>query len=731
MESSKKVNEECDIKENSNQNQKQTKELVSSSNKKKSSKSQAVYKILQSILRFIKEMLSIVDLPRNEQIDKFLTKKILQTKEEYQKYKSLDKNGYKRLCRCSKMIKNGLMKFCLERNSQIAFPSLFIKIILLCEELNFTCRVSNILYDLLNSLPKKLKRAALKKEMKTDRAIIAKEDFLIELKRLGWKHWHQITPREICSFTKSFKISKIEEEKHKKLVKEKIDFFFKEKKYDIACQYILGFDLENEFPMKDIIPKINNLGTLNFVKKKIRKNKKGKIDNEDKETDENSFFNFLKFVVRDFGWEKGEEFVREKPLKFKLMFIDIMKKTDIKNYDILCCLRWMLSTNSYSNPTIDKFIQAAGVKKIELWKEKKISNFLQERDYFGPISIFHKENKFYINENIKSTENLKERNFLKLEDLSYYEENIIFLQKKPSQKEELTKAIDNILNTKEIGMDCEFAFNSNFHIENQICKEKNKNTASLLQIAIPGSIYIFDVLDLFNSQLFLNFYKKLLESKIVKICYSWDSDRAVLSQTLSISPLENNFLDLSLYFSGPGASQPVSLSKVVKLKLDKQLCKFNQVSCWSRRPLRKAQIHYAALDAAVCLKLGRIVKNEKIEPRKSFTSEEKVLIDNKELLEVYLNKKKFGVMFDGMETLANRCKELMPELDVVVASKGTCQDRLDQCEAENRILLSNDRNFKALDKKVPWIQMKIKSGEVQARTLTSLLRMSIAIEEFS
>jgi ribonuclease D len=52
------------------------------------------------------------------------------------------------------------------------------------------------------------------------------------------------------------------------------------------------------------------------------------------------------------------------------------------------------------------------------------------------------------------------------------------------------------------------------------------------------------------------------------------------------------------------------LAKIVTLVYDKKFSKFNQESAWTRRPLRKGQVHYAALDAVSVLHILKKYREE-------------------------------------------------------------------------------------------------------------------------
>lgn len=64
------------------------------------------------------------------------------------------------------------------------------------------------------------------------------------------------------------------------------------------------------------------------------------------------------------------------------------------------------------------------------------------------------------------------------------------------------------------------------------------------------------------------------------------------------------------------------MNEVAETLLDKSVCKYEQMSNWERRPLRKSQRHYAALDAYVLLNILETLmekaKREKLAPIEHF-----------------------------------------------------------------------------------------------------------------
>ena len=79
-----------------------------------------------------------------------------------------------------------------------------------------------------------------------------------------------------------------------------------------------------------------------------------------------------------------------------------------------------------------------------------------------------------------------------------------------------------------------------------------------------------------------------------------------------------NLLDISEFYRGLFPEYKTeggySLARVCDRVLTQKLCKEEQMSNWERRPLRKSQIHYAALDAWIlvhlCEQLDKLTANK-------------------------------------------------------------------------------------------------------------------------
>lgn len=125
---------------------------------------------------------------------------------------------------------------------------------------------------------------------------------------------------------------------------------------------------------------------------------------------------------------------------------------------------------------------------------------------------------------------------------------------------------------------------------------------STMQIASETRCVIFDCFALRESESFQDFVSKMIaDPKIEKIAHTFQSDIKVLKATFKREFEANSILNLDVFCKKN--SNILGLARIAKEEYGKTFSKYNQESAWSQRPLRRSQIHYAALDAVVCVEL--------------------------------------------------------------------------------------------------------------------------------
>ena len=270
------------------------------------------------------------------------------------------------------------------------------------------------------------------------------------------------------------------------------------------------------------------------------------------------------FKSRD--WLKAEEYIFGSPFIARMLINLIYNKV---GRDEACCLyyrhRNLLKNENFPFWTgNDDFIYTPPNSSI--------------KDGFKPMSVLKDESKA--------------DEYLNLKDLDFEREQVIWIT-----KTNLNSSISLLKQSFLFGIDCEFY--------NVFENKEIKQHVSIMQIATRDNVFIFDCIELLNDPLLKSFIVEFVENPDYQIiAHTFRSDCAALKSTFCLDNLSpTNITDINRQrFIDNHA-----LSSLVEVFLAKKLCKYEQIGPWIRRPLKLTQIHYAALDSIVLLKLQDII----------------------------------------------------------------------------------------------------------------------------
>ena len=153
-----------------------------------------------------------------------------------------------------------------------------------------------------------------------------------------------------------------------------------------------------------------------------------------------------------------------------------------------------------------------------------------------------------------------------------------------------------------IGLDSEWRSNIFRHCDNPV---------SILQVASHDQVYIIDLLVLGNEPALNEFLLQIFEGDSVKLGVSFEEDLKKIHSHYkgldACSRKMNKYIDVVDAYRRVFKASPGGLAGVCDKVLGKSLSKYEQRSNWENRPLRRSQMHYAALDAHVQIEAFQVI----------------------------------------------------------------------------------------------------------------------------
>ena len=333
---------------------------------------------------------------------------------------------------------------------------------------------------------------------------------------------------------------------------------------DNSFDILIDYSLINELSYNKVIYKLlkryqnqNTSDNSNISKDKLISLK----EEEDEENRHNinifDFDNLNKFFLNEYK-EKNKKINDEKNSKNLLKEIDkekiltLIHFGKIKNYNI-----------SQNNEIL--------LQKI--FGDISLINYILDYNKYIP------EDKYEPHDSTCISINIKKQKIAFIDNVKSLNDNYNFFKK-----------------SKYIGIDSEWR---------QSFYANNKENASILQLSnySERNIMIIDLLKMENDKEFADLFEKYFKDKTF-IGYAFNnSDIDQFSERLQKMFKQCTIIDLIDIYQHKYLEKAPSLKELCLQFLGNKLCKYEQCSNWENRPLKKRQLHYAALDAIVCISL--------------------------------------------------------------------------------------------------------------------------------
>ena len=210
---------------------------------------------------------------------------------------------------------------------------------------------------------------------------------------------------------------------------------------------------------------------------------------------------------------------------------------------------------------------------------QKIFGDISLKNYILDYNKYIPEDKYEPHDSTCISINIKKQKIAFIDNVKSLNDNYNFFKK-----------------SKYIGIDSEWR---------QSFYANNKENASILQLSnySERNIMIIDLLKMENDKEFADLFEKYFKDKTF-IGYAFNnSDIDQFSERLQKMFKQCTIIDLIDIYQHKYLEKAPSLKELCLQFLGNKLCKYEQCSNWENRPLKKRQLHYAALDAIVCISL--------------------------------------------------------------------------------------------------------------------------------